>query len=136
MTDMEIKEYTVYNENEILELYASVGWSAYTDEPEVLHKGFEHSMLVLGAYESGKLVGVIRVVGDGYTIVFIQDLLVLPEYQRKGIGAALIQSVLTRFSFVRQIELAADTTSGTAAFYKSQGFQEMSEIGCCAFMKT
>ncbi len=133
---MEIKEYTVYNENEILELYASVGWSAYTDEPEVLHKGFEHSMLVLGAYESGKLVGVIRVVGDGYTIVFIQDLLVLPEYQRKGIGAALIQSVLTRFSFVRQIELAADTTSGTAAFYKSQGFQEMSEIGCCAFMKT
>lgn len=122
MTDMEIKEYTVYNENEILELYASVGWSAYTDEPEVLHKGFEHSMLVLGAYESGKLVGVIRVVGDGYTIVFIQDLLVLPEYQRKGIGAALIQSVLTRFSFVRQIELAADTTSGTAAFYKSQGF--------------
>lgn len=136
MTDMEIKEYTVYNENEILELYASVGWSAYTDEPEVLHKGFEHSMLVLGAYESGKLVGVIRVVGDGYTIVFIQNLLVLPEYQRKGIGAALIQSVLTRFSFVRQIELAADTTSGTAAFYKSQGFQEMSEIGCCAFMKT
>ncbi len=122
MTDMEIKEYTVYNENEILELYASVGWSAYTDEPEVLHKGFEHSMLVLGAYESGKLVGVIRVVGDGYTIVFIQNLLVLPEYQRKGIGAALIQSVLTRFSFVRQIELAADTTSGTAAFYKSQGF--------------
>ena len=118
MTDMEIKEYTVYNENEILELYASVGWSAYTDEPEVLHKGFEHSMLVLGAYESGKLVGVIRVVGDGYTIVFIQNLLVLPEYQRKGIGAALIQSV----SFVRQIELAADTTSGTAAFYKSQGF--------------
>ncbi len=113
-----------------------MGWSAYTDEPEVLHKGFEHSMLVLGAYESGKLVGVIRVVGDGYTIVFIQDLLVLPEYQRKGIGAALIQSVLTRFSFVRQIELAADTTSGTAAFYKSQGFQEMSEIGCCAFMKT
>lgn len=132
----EIKEYAVYHEDEILELYASVGWTAYTDEPEILRKGFEHSMLTLGAYEGEKLVGLIRTVGDGYTIVFIQDLLVLPADQRKGIGAALMQSVLARFPHVRQIELAADTAQGTAAFYRSQGFQEMSEIGCCAFMRT
>lgn len=42
---MEIREYKTYNEPEILRLYASVGWTAYTDQPEVLRKGFENSML-------------------------------------------------------------------------------------------
>ncbi len=33
---MGIREYKTYNEMEILSLYASVGWTAYTDRPEVL----------------------------------------------------------------------------------------------------
>ena len=44
---MEIREYKTYNEPEILRLYASVGWTAYTDHLEVLRKGFENSMLPL-----------------------------------------------------------------------------------------
>lgn len=31
---MEIREYTEYNAEEILSLYASVGWTAYTDQPD------------------------------------------------------------------------------------------------------
>lgn len=38
-----------------------------------------------------QLQGIIRVVGDGYTIVWIQDILVFPDQQRKGVGSALIQ---------------------------------------------
>lgn len=132
---MEIREYLQYNEAEILSLYSSVGWTAYTDTPEALRKGFENSLLILAAYEGDQLLGIIRVVGDGYTIVWIQDILVSPNQQRKGIGSALIQAVLERFSHVRQIELATDNTPKTIAFYRSQGFQELSELGCCAFMK-
>lgn len=68
---MGIREYKTYNEMEILSLYASVGWTAYTDRPEVLRKGFENSMLTLAAYEGDQLLGIIRTVGDGYTIVFV-----------------------------------------------------------------
>ena len=132
---MEIREYLQYIEAEILSLYSSVGWTAYTDTPEALRKGFENSLLILAAYEGDQLLGIIRVVGDGYTIVWIQDILVFPNQQRKGIGSALIQAVLERFSHVRQIELATDNTPKTIAFYRSQGFQELSELGCCAFMK-
>ena len=132
---MEIREYTKYIESEILDLYGSVGWTAYTDEPEKLQEGFEHSLLILAAYEGERLIGLIRVVGNSYTIVWIQDILVHPDYQRRGIGTALLKSVLTKYSHVRQIELATDNTSKTIAFYKSQGFSEMSEIGCCGFMK-
>ena len=132
---MEIREYKIFNEAEILRLYRSVGWTAYTDHLEVLQKGFEKSMLTLAAYEGDQLLGIIRAVGDGHTIVFVQDILVFPEYQRKGIGTALLQAMLDRYSHVRQIELATDNTPKTIAFYKSMGFCEMLEIGCCGFMR-
>ena len=132
---MEIRGYKTYNEPEILRLYASVGWTAYTDQPEVLRKGFEYSLLTLAAYEGNQLLGIIRAVDDGHTIVFVQDILVFPEHQRKGIGSTLLQAILDRYSHVRQIELATDNTPKTIAFYKSMGFREMSEIGCCGFMK-
>lgn len=132
---MIICEYKQYIEQEILHLYASVGWTAYTDHPEQLRKGFENSMLTLAAYEDDQLLGIIRTVGDGHTIVFVQDILVFPEHQRKGVGSALLQAILDRYSHVRQIELATDNTPKTIAFYKSMGFREMSEIGCCGFMK-
>ena len=97
---MEIREYSIYDETEILRLYQSVGWTAYTDHPEVLRKGFENSMLILAAYEGDQLCGIIRTVGDGHTIVFVQDILVLPEHQRKGIGSALLQAIMDRYSCV------------------------------------
>ena len=132
---MEIREYKIFNEAEILQLYQSVGWVAYTDHPEVLQKGFECSLLTLAAYECDQLLGIIRVIGDGYTVVFVQDILVFPEHQRKGVGSALLQVILDRYSHVRQIELATDNTPKTIAFYKSMGFRELSEIGCCCFMR-
>lgn len=132
---MEIREYRTYNEAEILRLYASVGWTAYTDHPDVLREGFANSMLTLAAYESEQLMGIIRAVGDGHTIVFVQDILVFPEYQRKGVGTALLQAILDRYSHVRQIELATDNTEKTVAFYRAMGFRELSEFGCCGFMK-
>jgi GNAT superfamily N-acetyltransferase len=132
---MEIKDYRVYNEEQILQLYKSVGWSAYTEYPDVLRKGFDNSLLTLAAYDGEELMGIIRTVGDGYTVVFIQDLLVFPEHQRKGVGTALLKAILDRYSHVRQIQLATDNTSKTVGFYRSMGFRELSEIGCCGFMK-
>ena len=132
---MEIREYKIFNEAEILQLYQSVGWVAYTDHPEVLKKGFENSLLTLAAYKGDQLLGIIRTVGDGHTIVFVQDILVFPEHQRKGIGTALLKAILDRYNYVRQIELATDNMPKTISFFKSMGFREMSEIGCCGFMR-
>ena len=132
---MEIREYKNYHEAEILNLYNAVGWTAYTEDPAVLREGYEHSLLVLAAWEGENLLGIIRAVGDGATIVFIQDILVFPDSQRKGIGTALINAVLERYKDVRQIELATDNTPKTIAFYKAMGFKEFSEIGCAAFMR-
>lgn len=132
---MEIREYRNYNEEEILGLYTAVGWTAYTEDPAALRRGYENSLLVLGAYEDGKLAGIIRAVGDGATVVFIQDILVFPEYQRKGVGSALLRAVLDKYAGVRQVELVTDNTEKTVTFYQSMGFHDLSELGCRGFMK-
>ena len=132
---MEIKEYKEYKAEEIRRLYTEVGWKAYTDNMTALELGYKNSLLVLAAYEGDELLGIIRVIGDGYTIVFIQDILVFPSKQRQGIGTALIKAVLEKYSDVRQIELTTDNTDKTVSFYKSLGFAEFSEIGCCGFMR-
>ncbi len=132
---MEIREYSVFNTDEIRRLYSEVGWTAYTENMPALEQGYQDSLLVLAAYENDELLGIVRAVGDGFTIVFVQDLLVFPEKQRQGVGTALLKAVLDRYADVRQIELTTDNTPRTIAFYKSMGFSEFSEIGCCGFMK-
>ena len=132
---MEIKEYTRYQEDEIFRLYSQVGWTAYTENMAALKQGFQNSLLTLAAYENNELLGIVRVVGDGFTIVFVQDILVFPAKQRQGVGTALLKAVLERYANVRQIELTTDQTPETAAFYRSLGFTEFSETGCCGFIK-
>ncbi|MBQ8966568.1 GNAT family N-acetyltransferase [Ruminococcus sp.] len=132
---MEIKEYRNFDMTEVQRLYSSVGWQAYTEDMAALQRGFENSLLVLGAYENGELLGIIRTVGDGATILFIQDILVFPERQRQGIGRVLVKAVIERFADVRQVELVTDNAPDTVAFYKALGFRELSEIGCCGFMR-
>ena len=132
---MEIKEYKEYQEDEIQTLYAAVGWTAYTEDLPALERGFQNSLLVLAAYEDGELIGLIRAVGDGATVVFVQDLLVAPQKQRRGVGTALLKAVLDRYSNVRQLLLTTDNTPKTIAFYKSLGFSDLSTLGCCGFMR-
>ena len=132
---MDIREYREYKAEDVLRLYASVGWTAYTEDLPALERGFQNSLLVLAAYEDGELIGLIRAVGDGATVVFVQDLLVAPQKQRQGVGTALLKAVLDRYSNVRQLLLTTDNTPKTIAFYKSLGFSDLSTLGCCGFMR-
>lgn len=128
-----LKEYTGYNEEEILGLYESVGWTNYTDKPEMLRNAYLNSLKIYGAYVDDKLIGIIRVVGDGYSVIFIQDLLVHPEFQRKGVGTLLLKKVLCEYDSVYQKHLITEDTEKTILFYKSLGFVDNSGIGCKAF---
>lgn len=128
-----IKEYKNYDETEVLNLYKSVGWINYTNNPNMLKSAYSNSLKILGAYENEKLLGIIRVVGDGYSVVFIQDILVYPEYQRQGIGTTLIQQILTEYKHVYQKHLLTENTEKTIQFYKSLGFTMDTDMECRAF---
>ena len=114
----------------VLDLYASVGWSNYTNRPRQLEQAFHQSLFVIAAYDDEELVGLIRAVGDGLTIVFIQDLLVYPHYQRQGIGRSLLQKTLERFKDVYQIQLATEQSDKNLTFYQELGFRQQEDFDC------
>ena len=133
--DYNVKEYMDYNEQEILSLYESVGWDNYTKNPQMLKEAYLHSLRIYAAYVDNKPVGIVRVVGDGSSVVFVQDLLVSPEYQRQGIGTALLKAIMEEYRGVYQLHLLTDNTEKTVAFYKSLGFVMDTDINCRAFSK-
>ena len=120
---------------EIFPLYEAVGWTNYTSNPTMLKNALEHSLFLISARdEDGKLVGFLRAVGDGFSIVYIQDIIVLPEYQRQGIGTQLLRQTLEYFKEVYQMILTTDSELKTLAFYESNGFTALSKVGCTSFM--
>ncbi|WP_455490224.1 GNAT family N-acetyltransferase [Granulicatella sp.] len=120
---------------EILPLYEAVGWTNYSTNPTMLKNALEHSLFLISARdEEGKLIGFLRAVGDGYSILYIQDIIVLSEYQRQGIGTQLLRQTLEHFKEVYQIILTTDSELKTVAFYEANGFTALSKYGCTSFM--
>lgn len=117
----------------VLALYQAVGWVMYTRDPAKLKRALAQSLMILGAYDGDRLVGLIRAVGDGETILFIQDLLVLPNYQRQGIGRQLVNALVDHFPEVRQRVLLTDDQPDTRAFYEKIGFVSSDHFGVVAF---
>ncbi|OQJ78092.1 GNAT family N-acetyltransferase, partial [Leuconostoc pseudomesenteroides] len=60
---------------DLIKLYNSVGWFAYTKTRVNLMAAVTNSLMVVSAWADNQLVGLVRVVGDGQTIIFIQDIL-------------------------------------------------------------
>ncbi len=121
------------NLKQLINLYQSVGWTAYTEKPELLQQAVHNSLYVLGAFDHDQLIGLIRVVGDGLTIIYIQDLLVLPAYQNQGIGSTLINKVRKEFRHVRQQVLLTMEEPETRAFYEKNGFSSCDQGELVAF---
>lgn len=133
MNTITTKAYGAYDKEEIVNIYASVGWINYTNNTDMLEQAYKHSLYILGAYEGDELVGIIRVVGDGHSIIYIQDIIVHPSHQRKGIGSLLLNKVLERYKDVYQKILMTMNEEKTVKFYESLGFIADYDIGCVAF---
>ncbi|WNG11745.1 GNAT family N-acetyltransferase [Streptococcus suis] len=112
----------------VLDVYASVGWTGYTSRPEMLEKALD-----LATFDGDRLVGLLRAVGDGHSIVFIQDILVLPTYQRRGIGRQLLEQAVTHFPGIYQLHLLTDNTEKTRSFYEAIGFTAVDSLDCVAY---
>jgi GNAT superfamily N-acetyltransferase len=117
-------------QEELLRLYSSVGWSAYTADPATLGSAVRGSSYLVAAREDdGRLVGLARVVSDDATVCYLQDLLVDPARQRSGIGRRLVQAVLDRYAHVRQKVLLTDDEPVQRAFYEALGYCEVRDHG-------
>lgn len=115
--------------DELVALYDAVGWSTYTTDPAVLEAAVDGSTRVVTARYDGDLLGLARVVSDGASIAYLQDVLVRPELQREGVGRALVQAAMEPFQHCRQKVLLTDDEPRQRAFYESLGYAEIRDLG-------
>jgi GNAT superfamily N-acetyltransferase len=116
-------------------LYNDVEWYAYTKDLIVLQQAISQSLDVISAWDEEELVGLIRVVGDGLTIIYIQDILVLNAYQNQGIATQLMQQILQKYSHVRQKVLLTEEAPDVRHFYEKNEFQSCDKGSVVAFAK-
>jgi len=113
--------------NEIANLYRAGGWWKEEYDPKEL------SRLILGSFlfvvaadlKTGRAVGMGRVIADGVSDGYIQDLVVLPEYRKTGIGARIV-SILVKKCVERGISwIGLIAEPGTENFYLPFGFHPL-----------
>ena len=127
---IKITKETSVSIDDVLHLYQAVGWTNYTNQPEMLEQALTHSLAIYLARDGEKIVGLVRLVGDGFSSVFVQDLIVLPSYQRQGIGSNLMKEALADYKDAYQIQLATEQTEKNLGFYRSLGFETLFTYDC------
>jgi aralkylamine N-acetyltransferase len=116
-----------WDEKEIAALYKAGGW--WKDE----YKTEDLRHLIRGSFafavavdaKTGRAIGMGRVIADGVSDGYIQDLVVLPQYRKSGVGTQIVAALVNRClqSGVTWIGLIAEPD--TEKFYRPLGFHPM-----------
>ena len=125
-----IRKQEIVKLEDVLHLYQAVGWTNYTNQSQMLEQSLAHSLAIYVARDGEEIVGLVRLVGDGFSSVFVQDLIVLPSYQRRGIGSDLMKEALEDYKDAYQVQLVTDQTEKNLGFYRSLGFETLSTYDC------
>lgn len=122
-----------YNETvsakSLSDLRESVGWNRMENE-------YENPMMTsyyhIAVYVEDKLVGYIDCVSNGVTDAYIQDLMVHPDYQGKGVGTDLMNKMIMYLKEKRIYMISVVFEESLKPFYDKFGFYNM----LCGQMET
>lgn len=98
--------------------YVSAGWLSPEDDFSFLLPALKGSTLVAGAFENGTIVGSARVISDGCSDAYIQDVVVDPLYRGQGIGSKLISCLVAGLQAKGVDWIALVGEPGTEGFYQ------------------
>lgn len=107
---------------ELEELRNAVKWGI--PDRESLGIGLKNSLFGICVLIEGKVIGTARIVGDGKTCFYIQDVIVHPTHQRKGIGTEIMNCVMNYISHnaCKGAVVGLMSAKGKEKFYKRYGF--------------
>jgi GNAT superfamily N-acetyltransferase len=112
-------------EEQVIALYKANGWSS-ADKPKELINALLNSHSLISAYEGHKLIGLGNALSDGFLFVYYPHLLILPEYQGKGIGKMIMAEMQERYKHLHMQMLTADEKS--IQFYSKLGFKRAGKM--------
>ncbi|EFM10677.1 GCN5-related N-acetyltransferase [Paenibacillus curdlanolyticus YK9] len=109
-------------------LWDAVGWGKL--DTEMSEQSLANSVYGAVVVCDGKVVGMGRIVGDGAMYFYIQDVAVLPEHQKQGIGKMIVDQLL---AFIKKRKykngiafVGLFASHGNDKFYEQYGFKDHS----------
>ena len=105
-------------------LTESVGWG--TRENNIVEEALKNTLYSLCVYDVDKLIGYGRIIGDKTIFLYIQDIIVIPEYQGKKIGTGIMNKLIEKINEYKKINSEIRTylgaSKGKESFYEKFGF--------------
>lgn len=105
-------------------LTESVGWG--TRENNIVEEALKNTLYSLCVYDVDKLIGYGRIIGDKTIFLYIQDIMVIPEYQGKQVGTGIMNKLLEQINEYKKVNPDIRTylgaSKGKESFYEKFGF--------------
>ena len=109
---------------EFNKLTESVGWR--TRKNSIVKEALNNTLYSLCVYDVDKLIGYGRIIGDKTVFLYIQDIMVIPEYQNKKIGTGIMNKLIEKINEYKKINPDIRTylgaSKGKESFYEKFGF--------------
>lgn len=127
--EVEVRLVNVWDVETIADLYRAGGWWNEKWDPANLTALISGSFAFAVAADrvTGKAVGMGRVISDGVSDGYVQDLIVLPGYRGRGIGTMILSALLDYCTATGVTWVALIAEPGTEPFYTALGFRRMEE---------
>lgn len=114
---------TLPDKNEYFSLFETTGWNKeYQFSKEQLYEATNRSWYLISAYDNDRLIGFGRIISDGIFHALIIDLIVLPNYQAKGIGSNILKKLVDRCKANKIRDIQLFCAKGQTGFYEKHGF--------------
>ena len=118
-----IKE-NVKNTEEFNMLYDAIGWGAY--DGKIVQKALDNTFYSVSVYDDEKIVGYGRIIGDSICFLYIQDIMVKPEYQGNKIGTMIMNRLLEKINEIKKenpdLRVYLGASKNKEEFYEKFGF--------------
>ncbi len=105
-------------------LTEAVDWG--TRENKIIEEALKHTLYSLCVYDENKLIGYGRIIGDQTIFLYIQDIMVIPEYQGKKIGTGIMNKLIEKINEYKKVNPEIRTylgeSKGKESFYEKFGF--------------
>jgi len=127
MVVIEIKFVKDWPEEDIVSLYKAGGWWKESYRSSGVKPLMEGSFAFAVAVDkkSGKALGMGRLISDGVSDAYIQDLVVLSEYRKQGVGKQIVEALLDKCLSAGLLWVGLIAEPGQDKFYDALGFKPM-----------
>ncbi len=105
-----------------------VGWG--TRAFNVVEEALNNTLYSISVYDNDKIIGYGRIIGDKTIFLYIQDIMVIPEYQGKKVGTMIMEELINKINEYKKINPNIRTylgaSKGKEKFYEKFGFKTRS----------